>query len=67
MRLGGTYQKRGPLDSPRAHLQTISVRLYPEMQAELDSWIEAQPDPNPSRPEAIRRLIGVAPQKKQAR
>jgi hypothetical protein len=36
------------------------VRLYAEMQAELDGWIADQPDPKPSRPEAIRRLIGVA-------
>lgn len=38
----------------------IGVRLYPDMQAELDEWIADQPDPKPSRPEAIRRLIGVA-------
>jgi hypothetical protein len=35
----------------------IGVRLYPEMQVELATWIERQPDPKPSRPEAIRRLI----------
>jgi hypothetical protein len=35
----------------------IGVRLYPEMQAELAAWIERQPEPKPSRPEAIRRLI----------
>jgi hypothetical protein len=29
------------------------------MQAELDAWITTQPDPKPSRPEAIRRLVGV--------
>jgi hypothetical protein len=38
----------------------IGVRLYPEMQAELDAWIAAQPDPKPSQPEAIRRLMEVA-------
>jgi hypothetical protein len=30
------------------------------MSAELDAWIEAQPDPKPSKPEAIRRLIAAA-------
>jgi hypothetical protein len=38
----------------------IGVRFYPDMQAELDAWIANQPDPKPSRPEAIRRLVGVA-------
>jgi hypothetical protein len=33
------------------------VRLYPELQAKLDAWIERQPEPKPSRSEAIRRLI----------
>jgi metal-responsive CopG/Arc/MetJ family transcriptional regulator len=27
------------------------------MQAKLDAWIARQPDPKPSRSEAIRRLI----------
>jgi hypothetical protein len=26
----------------------------------LDAWIAAQPEPRPSRPEAIRRLLGEA-------
>jgi hypothetical protein len=38
----------------------VGVRLYPKMQAELDSWIADQPDPKPSKPEAIRQLIEVA-------
>jgi hypothetical protein len=38
----------------------IGVRLYPQMQAELEAWIAGQRGPKPSRPEAIRRLIGVA-------
>ena len=35
----------------------IVVRLQPEALAVLDDWIEAQPSPKPSRPEAIRRLV----------
>ena len=38
----------------------IGVRLYPEMQVELEAWIADQPDPKPSKPEAIRRLVAVA-------
>jgi len=30
------------------------------MRAELDAWIAEQPDPKPSKPEAIRRLLAVA-------
>jgi len=32
------------------------VRLQPDLAGKLDRWIETQED-NPSRPEAIRRLI----------
>ncbi|MEO7826953.1 MAG: hypothetical protein ABIR60_07410 [Allosphingosinicella sp.] len=38
----------------------VGVRLYPDMDAELNAWIADQPEPKPSKPEAIRRLIGVA-------
>ena len=37
--------------------KTIGLRLYQDMEAELDAWIADQPDPKPSKPEAIRRLI----------
>src|SRR3954466_12962576 len=35
----------------------IGLRLYPELEAALDAWIAAQPEPRPSRPEAIRRIL----------
>jgi hypothetical protein len=35
----------------------IGVRLQPDALAPLDAWIARQPDPKPTRPEAIRRLI----------
>jgi hypothetical protein len=35
----------------------IGLRLYPELDAALDAWIAKQPDPRPSRPEAIRRIL----------
>lgn len=38
----------------------FNAMLRPEMAQALDSWIAAQPDPKPSRPEAIRRLIEKA-------
>ena len=33
---------------------SMGLRLYPELEIALDAWIAAQPDPKPSRPEAIR-------------
>jgi hypothetical protein len=30
------------------------------MEAELDAWIAQQPEPKPSKPEAIRRLLATA-------
>ena len=33
------------------------MRLYPELEAKLMAWIERQPDPKPSRSEALRRLV----------
>lgn len=51
--------KRG---RPRTDATPIMVRLQPNQLAALDRWIGAQPDPKPSKPEAIRRLIekGIA-------
>jgi hypothetical protein len=40
--------------------QQIGVRLLPETMDPLDAWIEEQPDPKPTRPEAIRRLVRQA-------
>jgi len=33
------------------------MRLYPELEAALKAWIERQPEPRPSRSEALRRLV----------
>jgi hypothetical protein len=38
----------------------IGLRLYPELEAALDAWITEQPEPKPSRPEAIRRILKTA-------
>jgi metal-responsive CopG/Arc/MetJ family transcriptional regulator len=31
--------------------------MPPELEAAIDAWMERQPEPKPSRSEAIRRLI----------
>lgn len=38
----------------------LLVRLHPPELAALDAWIAAQPEPRPTRPEALRRLAGKA-------
>jgi hypothetical protein len=38
----------------------IGLRLYPDLKADLDAWIARQPEPKPSSPEAIRRLLRKA-------
>jgi dGTP triphosphohydrolase len=35
------------------------VRMPPELEAKIDAWIERQPEPKPSRSEAIRRLTDM--------
>jgi Arc/MetJ-type ribon-helix-helix transcriptional regulator len=37
--------------------------MPPDLEAKLDAWIERQPDPKPSRSEAIRRLLERALEK----
>lgn len=50
--------EKRPRGRPRTGIgPVLSVRLYPDLQAKLDAWIERQPEPKPSRSEAIRRLI----------
>jgi hypothetical protein len=38
----------------------LGVRVQPDQLAILDAWIEAQPEPKPSRPEAIRQLFTMS-------
>jgi len=45
-------KKRGRPATGRG--QTIGVRIHDATLAPLDAWIGAQPDPKPTRPEAIR-------------
>ncbi len=47
-------KKRGP--PPTGQGVQIQVRIQPDQVAELDRWIAAQTN-QPSRPEAIRRIV----------
>jgi hypothetical protein len=44
---------------PRTNPTSIHVTLLPQVLGDLDIWIAAQ-EPQPSRPEAIRRLVEIA-------
>lgn len=35
----------------------LGVRVHEPLLKSIDAWIEAQPEPKPSRPEAIRRIL----------
>lgn len=45
--------------STGGQMQGIMLRMPAEQIAELDIWIAEQPDPKPTRPEAIRRILGA--------
>ena len=47
-------KRRGP--APTGKGTPVMVRLQPDMLSEVDTFIAQQPDPKPSRPEAVRRL-----------
>jgi hypothetical protein len=52
-----TRKRRGPAPTGKGTL--VGVRLQPGQLGTLDAWIARQDD-QPSRPEAIRRLLGQA-------
>jgi hypothetical protein len=52
---------RGEGEMVRLHPE-LMIRLHPELMSTLDAWVEAQPEPKPSRPQAIRWLLDAARQ-----
>jgi hypothetical protein len=53
--ISGTEKKgRG---RPRVNPTSIHLSVKPDQLAALDNWIARHPDPKPSRPEAIRRMM----------
>jgi hypothetical protein len=45
---------RGPL--PTGKGEQVVVRLQPPLMAAIDAWVTEQPDPRPTRAEALRRF-----------
>lgn len=57
--IGVNTKRRGrPVTTGKGQL--VGVRLLPPALAALDTWIARQPEPKPSRPEAVRRLLAAA-------
>ena len=52
-----TQKRRGPAPTGKGTL--VGVRLQPDDLGKLDAYISKQPD-EPSRPEAIRRVLDAA-------
>ena len=48
-------KRRGP--APTGKTPATGVRIPEPLRGRLDAWIAAQPEPQPSRSEAIRRLL----------
>lgn len=48
-------KRRGP--APTGQGVPVQVRLHPAQLDPLDAWIADQPEPKPSRPEAIREAL----------
>ena len=55
-------KKRGPGRPETGIGKNVGLRLYPDLEAKIDAWRAKQAD-NPSRPEAIRRLVESALQR----
>jgi hypothetical protein len=48
-------------ERPKTEIEPIdSTRLRKEVRKKVDAWIAAQPEPRPSRSEAIERLLAEA-------
>lgn len=48
-------KKRGRPATGQGHV--VGVRMQPELLAQLDEFITTLPDPQPTRPEAIRQIV----------
>jgi len=57
MRSIADVRKRG---RPPVNATPLTVRVPPDLLADLDQFIAAEPEPKPTRPDAIRRLLGEA-------
>lgn len=52
--------KKSGRGRPSVDSEPVKVRIERKMLDALDAWIAARPEPRPTRPEAIRRLLEKA-------
>ena len=45
---------------PEVDSEEVRARMDRSLLDRIDAWIASQPDPRPSRPEAIRRILADA-------
>ena len=55
--ISSTGKSRG---RPRTNPVAQHFTLPPQLSEQLDAWIARQPEPQPTRPEAIRRILSDA-------
>jgi len=58
----GLFAQKNRRGRPKGKVRppTVALRLPLDAVEAVDAWIAAQPEPRPSRPEAIRRLLAEA-------
>ena len=56
----GTTNKRRGRPKTTGKGESVNLRLLPELMGALDAHIAMCPEPRPTRPEAIRRLLAEA-------
>ena len=54
--IADSRKKRGRGRPPTGIGKPVGLRLYPDLERQIDAWASKQAD-KPSRPEAIRRLV----------
>jgi metal-responsive CopG/Arc/MetJ family transcriptional regulator len=53
-------RKKSTRGRPPVDTEEVRARIHRRLLDRLDAWISAQPDPKPSRSEAIRRILEKA-------
>jgi hypothetical protein len=55
--MSSLFEHKKKIGRPKVDSELLRARMERALIDRLDAWIASQPDPKPSRPEAIRRLV----------
>ena len=58
--MSSLFEHKKKIGRPKVDSELLRSRMERALINRMDAWIAAQPDPKPSRPEAIRRLVDQA-------